>query len=90
MKLEDFGPKEYASWMKKYGSNITVTSNDEIMLKDGTEAYRTDFKWTMKNNKSMITNLVSAYKNGKCIYITVHQFKKNKIIEPIIWSWTFE
>jgi hypothetical protein len=90
MKLEDFGPKEYASWMKKYGSNITVTSNDELMLKDGTVAYRTDFEWTMKNNKSIITNLVSTYKNDKCIYIAVHQFQKNKIIEPIIRSWTFE
>lgn len=90
MKLEDFGPKEYASWMKKYGSNITVTSNDKIMLEDGTEAYRTDFEWTMKNNKSLITNLVSTYKNGKCIYIAVHQFEKNNMVESIIQSWKFE
>jgi hypothetical protein len=90
IKLEDFGPKEYASWMKKYGSNITVTSNDRIMLEDGTEAYRTDFEWTMKNNKSLITNLVSTYKNGKCIYIAVHQFEKNNMVESIIQSWKFE
>ena len=42
MKLEDFGPKQYASWMNKFGSNITVISNREITLKDGTKAYRTD------------------------------------------------
>jgi CubicO group peptidase (beta-lactamase class C family) len=90
MKLEDFGPKEYASWMKKYGSNITVISNDEITLKDGTTAYRTDFEWTMKNNKSWTTNLVSTYQDGKCIYITVHEFNKANTVEPIVQSWTFE
>jgi len=90
MKLEDFGPKEYASWLKDYGSNITVISNDEIMLKDGTTAYRTDFEWTLKNNKSLTTNLVSTYKDGKCIYIAVHEFNKNNTVDPILQSWTFE
>ena len=90
MKLEDFGPKEYASWLKDYGSNITVISNDEIMLKDGTAAYRTDLEWTLKNNKSLTTNLLSTYKDGKCIYIVVHEFNKNNTIDPILQSWTFE
>lgn len=90
MKLEDFGPKEYALWLKDYGSNITVRSNDKIKLKDGTEAYRTDIEWLTKGNRSLITNLLSTYKNGKCIYIAVHQIHKNKIIEPIIKSWVFE
>ena len=90
MKLEDFGPKEYASWLKDYGSNITIISNDEIMLKDGTTAYRTDLEWTLKNNKSLTTNLLSTYKDGKCIYIVVHEFNKNNTIDPILQSWTFE
>ena len=90
MKLEDFGPKEYASWLKDYGSNITVISNDEIMLKDGTTAYRTDLEWALKNNKSLKTNLLSTYKDGKCIYIVVHEFNKNNTIDPILQSWTFD
>ena len=90
MKLKDFGPKQYASWMKKYGSNITVTANSEITLKDGTQAYRTDIEWIMKNNQPVITNLVSAYKDGKCIYIAVHEFRSNQTINPILQSWVFE
>ncbi len=90
MKPEDFGPKEYVSWLKEYVSNITVISSEEIMLKGGTKAYRTDLQWTMKNNKPMTTNLVSAYKDGKCIYIAIHEFQKNKTVEPILQSWTFE
>lgn len=76
--------------MKKYGSNITVTSNEKIALKDGTQAYRTDFESTMQNNQLMMTNLVSAYKNGKCIYIAVHEFQRNQTIKPIVQSWTFK
>jgi len=90
MKLEDFGPKQYASWMKKFGSNITVISNGEIALKDGTRAYRTDIEWIMKNNRSVTTNLVSTYKDGKCIYIVVHEFRSNKTVNSILQSLTFE
>ena len=90
MKLEDFGPKAYASWMKEYGSNITVLSNEEITLSCGTKAYRTDIKWLLKNNTPLTTNLVSTYMDGKSIYIAVHQFKKSTIVETIIESLRFE
>ena len=90
MKLEDFGPKQYAAWMKKFGSNITIISNQEITLKDGTPAYRTNIEWTMKNNQPVTTNLVSAYKDGKCVYIVVHEFQSSQTIDPILKSWTFE
>jgi hypothetical protein len=86
MKLEDFGPKQYASWMKNFGSNITVISNGEIALKDGTRAYRTDIEWIMKNNRPVITNLVSAYKGGKCIYIVIHEFRSYKTVNSILQS----
>jgi CubicO group peptidase (beta-lactamase class C family) len=90
MKLEDFGPKAYASWMKDYGSNITVISNKEITLNCGTKAYRTDIKWQLKNSTPLTTNLVSTYKKDKSIYIAVHQFKDTGIIKTIIESLRFE
>jgi hypothetical protein len=90
LKLEDFGPKQYASWMKKFGSNITVISNKEVVLRDGTKAYRTDIEWIMKNNQPVITNLVSAYKNGKCVYIVVHEFRSSQTVNNILQIWTFE
>ena len=90
MKLEDFGPKQYAAWMKKFGSNITIMSNEEITLEDGTQAYRTDIEWIMKNNQPVTTNLVSAYKDGKCVYIVVHEFRSNQTVNSILQSWTLE
>jgi CubicO group peptidase (beta-lactamase class C family) len=90
IKIEDFGPKAYASWLKEHGSNITVLSNEEISLKCGTKAYKTDIKWLLKNGSPITTNLVSAYKNGKCIYISVHQFKNPELVERIIQSLSFE
>ena len=89
-KLKDFGPKAYASWMKKYGSNITVILNEEITLGCGTKAYRTDIEWLLKNSTPLTTNLVSAYKEGRSIYIAVHQFKESTIIESIIESLRIE
>lgn len=90
LKLEDFGPKAYASWIKEYGSNITVLSNEEITLSCGTKAYRTDIKWVLDNGTPLITNLVTAYKDDRSIYIAVHQFKETKIVETIIESLAFE
>lgn len=90
IKLEDFGPTAYASWLKEHGSNITVLSNEEITLKCGTKAYRTDIKWLLKNGSPITTNLVSAYKNDKIIYISVHQFKNPEIVELIIQSLSFK
>lgn len=90
MKLEDFGPKAYALWMKEYGSNITVLSNEEITLSCGTKAYRTDIKWLLKNNTPLTTNLVSVYKDDRSIYIAVHQFNKSTMVETIIESLRFE
>lgn len=90
MKLEDFGPEAYASWMKKYGSNITVLSNEEITLNCGTKAYRTDIKWLLKNSTPLTTNLVSTYKDDRSNYIAVHQFNNSTIVETMIESLRFE
>jgi len=90
VKLKDFGPKQYASWMKKFGSNITVISNGESTFKDGTRAYRTDIEWIMNNNQPVITNLVSTYKDGKSICIAIHEFIKTNTVDQILNSWVFE
>lgn len=90
MKLKDFGPKAYASWIKEYGSNITVLSNEEIMLSCGTKAYRTNIKWLVNNQNPLITNLVATYKDKRSIYIAVHEFKESTTVEKIIESLRFE
>ncbi len=90
MKLEDFGPKGYASWIKKFGSSIEVISNNEITLNCGSRAYRTDIKWLYNNRVQIITKLISAYKDGKCVYVAVQEFQNPEKVEPLIQSLIFK
>jgi hypothetical protein len=90
MKIEDFGPKFYAQNLENYGSNIKVISNKEIVLKCGTKAYRTDIRW-LRNNTIWLTDfVVSAHKDGKCIYILAETWKYHDKLAPIVQSLTFK
>ena len=55
MTLADIGPKVYLPTLKEVGSNFNVVSNDEITLKDGTKAYRTEIEWLYHDGKTWIT-----------------------------------
>jgi CubicO group peptidase (beta-lactamase class C family) len=89
LKLEDFGPKGYTSWLEKYGSDINVISNQEIMLKSGSRAFRTDIKWMFNKRMPMTTVLIASYQGDKCIYICIHQSQKLENVDTIIDSFTF-
>ena len=90
IKIEDFGPKFYAPELENVGSNIKVISNKEITLKCGTKAYRTDIKWLWNNTMPITTFLVSAYKDGKFIFLCAHPWKNHNKVEPIVQSLTFK
>ena len=90
IKLEDFGPISYTAQLENLGSNIKVISNKEITLKCGTKAYRTDITWLWNNTVPITTFLVSAYKDGKCIFICAHPWKNHDKVEPIVQSLTFK
>ena len=90
MRLEDFGPKFYSKELENVGSNIKVISNKEITLKCGTKAYRTDIKWLWNNSLPITTYLVSAYKDGKIIFVCTHPWKYHDKAEPIVQSLTFK
>lgn len=89
LKLEDFGPKGYASWLEKYGSDINVISNQEIMLKFSNRAFRTDIKWMFNKRIPMTTVLIASYQGDKCVYICIHQSQKLENVDTIIDSFTF-
>jgi hypothetical protein len=72
MTLADVGPKAYVSGLKRVGSNVKVISNEEISLKDGTKAYRTHIKWRWKGTLQLSTLIVSAFKDGKWVYLATH------------------
>jgi len=91
MRIEDFGPKYYAPDLENYyGSNIKVISNREIVLKCCTKAYRTDIKWLWNNAVRMTDFLVSAYQDGKCIFLLAETWKYHDNLEPILQSLTFK
>ncbi len=90
LKLEDFGPKAYASWLKSYGSDVNVISNREITLQCSNRAYRTDIKWVFNKRRPMTTVLIASYQENKCIYISIHQSQRPEDVESIIQSFTFK
>jgi CubicO group peptidase (beta-lactamase class C family) len=90
MKLEDFGPKHYVQKLKNVGSNIKVISIKEITLKCGTKAFRTDYTWFRNNNVPITTFLVSAYKDGKCIFLWAKTWTYHDKVEPIVQSLSFK
>ena len=90
IKLEAFGPTIYANGLEKVGSNVQVASNKQIFLQCGTGAYRTEITWLWKNSISIKTILVTAYKEGKVVFVCAHTWKSTRTIEPIFQSLRFE
>jgi CubicO group peptidase (beta-lactamase class C family) len=89
--LEEFGPEYYLQngFLEK-PSNIKVVGNDKILLAGGTAAYKTEISWKWNNTLPITTYLVSAYKDGKCIYVDAHAWKHHEILESIVRSLSFE
>jgi hypothetical protein len=90
LKLEDFGPKFYAQDLGMFVSNVNLISNKEITLKCGTKAYRTDITYLWKGYVPITTFLVSAYKDGKCIFVSAHPWKNHDKYVPIVQSLTLK
>jgi hypothetical protein len=72
------------------GSNVKVISNKEITLKDGTKAYRTDIEWLFQGSFSLTTLVVSAFKNGKWVFLTAHPWQAPNEVASIVESLTFK
>jgi hypothetical protein len=86
MKLDDIDPKFYARDLP----DVQIISNKKITLKCGTNAYRTDMKWLWKNSIPISSVVVSAFKDGKLIFIAVHSREYKSEIDSIIESLEFE
>ena len=92
IKLPEVGSIGCASILNKIGSNIRVVSNKGILLKDGTEAYRTDIEW-MWYSVPITTVFVNAYKDGKWVYVSADSPRWRRNIDEmavIVESLTFE
>jgi hypothetical protein len=90
IKLEEFGPKYITSLLQKFGSDVKVISNKEIKLKCGSRAYRTDIKWNWGGTFPLNSLIVSAYKEGQCIWVAAHPEVNSEEFAPIVQSLTLK
>ncbi len=72
--LAEVGPKVFTKTLEEVGSDVQILSNQQITLKDGQVAYRTDIDWKWNSALKMRTLLVSAYKEGKWISVEYQIF----------------
>jgi len=90
LKLKNFRPKYYAKWLGAYVSNVKVIANKEITLQCGTKAYRTDMTYLWKGYVPITAFLVSAYKDGKAIFVSAYPWKYHEKYILIVESVTFK
>jgi hypothetical protein len=84
--LEDFGKNYYAPALQNIVSNLQVISNNKISLKCGTTAYRTDIEWLWNNSIKTTSLVVSAYKDGKFVFVVAHAWQNIEEIAQIVES----
>ena len=89
MTLAEVGPNSYTSALKTFAKDVAVVSNKQIVLDDGTPAYKTDFTWRYKDFK-LTTQLVSVFKEGKWVYVAAHPWQKTNNAADIVGSLSFE
>lgn len=73
------------------GSEFKITSNVEITLKDGTKAYRSEIRWFfIPSRVRLMTQMVSAQKDGKLVRVSAHPLSDPERVIPIIESLRFK
>ena len=72
------------------GTGVEITSNREITLQDGTKGYRSEIVWTYAPTQVRLnTQMVSAYSDGKMVYVTAHPEESPERVIPIVESLSF-
>ena len=73
------------------GSDLKITANNEMTLKDGTRAYRSEIQWFyIPAGVRLMTQMVSAYQGGKAVWITAHPQTEPERISQIVESLRFD
>jgi predicted metal-dependent phosphoesterase TrpH len=73
------------------GSDLKITANSRISLKDGTTAYRSEIQWFyIPAGLRLVTQMVSAHRDGKVVWITAHPQANQAHISDIVESLQFD
>ena len=87
MTLADLALKIMKPALEKHGSNHELISNEEITLKDGTQAYRFEIKWLYASGRIWINTMgVGAFQKNKCVILAVHPMEGH----PTDFAWIVE
>jgi len=72
VSLENANIKSIKEYLEKSReTEVEVVASEQITLKDGTPAYEALLKWTYQGFLPLVTRVVSAYKDGKWVYVTL-------------------
>lgn len=72
VSLEEFARKFLVPRFEMGGSEVRLRANREIRLSCGTRAFRSRIDWMWKDRFLLTTDLVTAYRRDRCIYLAVH------------------
>lgn len=90
MSLDNVGPKVFVpNAERNMLTKVTVLSNDAITLKDGTHAYRTRVEWVHRKGFFLTGLVVSAFKDGKWVYLVGITVGDPEEIERLVESLRF-
>ena len=88
--LKHVGPQIYAPFLRSAGRSAPkVVSNQSITLNDGTPAYRTEIHWRNRLPLDFKTVVVSAFKDGKWVFVEAHPWKDHDEAAAIVGSLSF-
>jgi len=90
MILADVTQKILAPSLDKIGTDIDVISNEEIILENGTRAYRFECKWLYGGMYEMISNGVSAFKDNKIVVLMITEIGQKTEVAQIVESLSFD
>ncbi|MBI4768470.1 MAG: hypothetical protein HY787_28405 [Deltaproteobacteria bacterium] len=91
--LKDYAEKSYKPGLEKaVGANAKMGDNKEITLADGTKAYYSEMDWNhAPSGGTLITTMVvSAYKDGKVVYVDAHPWDNYNVATKIVMSLKFK
>jgi len=90
--LKDYAEKGYKPGLEDSQKTLVkMGDNKEITLSDGTKAYYSEMNWTHPPTQTpIVTMIVSAYKDGKVVYVDAHPYTTYGTYEKIVKSLKFK
>ena len=88
--LKDIGVKFYLPELKKSGTHVIITSNNQSKLRDGTIANEVQFDWVTKDNWPVKTFILSTFRDDKLIYAAVSSLADPSFLREYLYSLRFD